>query len=43
MVKHKDQWKRDLCLYFMFQTDKITPTSRRYFRYSVIAKALGMS
>ena len=43
MVKHRDQWKRDLCVALMFLTDKVTATSRRHFRYSTLSKALGMT
>ena len=43
MVIHRDQWKRDLCLYLMFQTHDITATSRRYFSYSDLARALGLT
>ena len=42
-MKSSEAWKRAACLQLMFQTERVTPSSKRYLKYSTVAKALGLS
>ena len=42
-MKSSEAWKRAAYLQLMFQTEKVTSSSKRHLKYSAVAKALGLS